>query len=265
MRSPPRCHPHDFRGPTDAGLRTPFDGTAYLKYHAIVVLEESLSDWLSSTEAAARLGVTAGRVRELIASGTLRARRVGNRYLVRRDDVETRATEGPSPGRPFSPRRSWAIILLSSGVPPNGLDAVSLSKVKRVIRERDLWSIRRQLTSRAARREFRAHSSDLPRLEAERGVVLTGARYASEAGLSLVAPDAPVELYVDPDTAHRLIRRYRLRPSERPNVVLHVVPERVRDWINGRLAPRTAVALDLADDRDPRSQEVARATLSRTS
>lgn len=86
----------------------------------------------------------------------------------------------------------------------------------------------------------------------------TGARHAADVGLGLVASDAPLEVYVDHATADRLVLRYRLRPSDRPNVVLHVVPSEVRGWLKGRVAPPDAVALDLADDRDPRSQEVAR-------
>lgn len=229
-----------------------------------MVVEERLSDWISSAEAAKRLGLTAGRVRELIASDALRAHRVGNRFLVNRDDVDARGARGStSGGRDFSPRRAWALILLASGIVPKGLDAVTQSKLKRILREKDLWSLGPRLASRADRRGFRAHSSDLPRLEAESRVVLTGARHAAEVGLRLVAPDAPVEVYVDGPTADRLVKRYLLRPSDRPNVLLHVVTAEVRTWLTGRVAPRTAVALDMADDRDPRSQEIARAFLAR--
>lgn len=228
-----------------------------------MVIEESQSDWISTAEAADRLGLTSGRVRELIASGALSARRVGNRFLVRRDDADARASDGAAVGRPFSPRRAWALILLASGIVPPGLDPVTLSKLRRVLREKDLWSIRSRLASRAKRRELRAHTSDLTRLEAESGVVRTGARHAATAGFSLVASDAPVELYLDAPTAERLVALYRLRPSDRPNVVFHVVPGEVRSWIRGPVAPKPAVALDLADDRDPRSQQVARAYLAR--
>jgi excisionase family DNA binding protein len=227
-----------------------------------VVIEESASDWISSAEAAGRLGLTSGRVRELIASGALRARRVGNRFLVSRNDVDARASGGAAVGRPFSPRRAWALILLASGLVPPGLDPVTLSKLRRVLREKDLWSIRPRFASRAERRELRAHSSDLARIEAEPGVVLTGARHAAAAGFSLIASDAPVEIYLDVPTAERLVAQYRLSPSDRPNVVFHVVPSEVRSWINGPVAPRPAVALDLADDRDPRSQQVAREFLA---
>lgn len=234
----------------------------FLNYYALVVVEEGLSDWIPTAEAAKRLGLTAGRVRELIASDALRARRVGDRYLVSRHEVDARASSGVAVGRPYSPRRAWALILLASGIVPPGLDPVTVSKLRRTLREKDLWSLRLRVASRAQRRELRAHSSDLARLEAEPGVVRTGARSAAAVGLSLIAPDAPVELYVDAATAERLVARYRLRPTDRPNVVLHVLPSEVRSWLSAPLAPRPAIALDLADDRDPRSQDVARAFLA---
>jgi hypothetical protein len=200
-------------------------------------------------------------VRQLVASGAIGSRRIGSRYLVRRDDVEARADAGAPPGRPYSPRRAWALVLLAGGITPAGLDPVSLSKLRGVLRGSTLWELRSQLGSRAMRRDLRAHSSDLPRLEAEDGVVLTGARHAPEAALDLIAPDAPVELYVDSATADRLVARYSLRPSDRPNVRLRIIPPGIRPWLDGRVAPRLAVALDLAEDRDPRAQAVAREAL----
>ncbi len=216
---------------------------------------------MSTAEAAKLLGLTAGRVRQLAASGAIGSRRIGSRYLMRRDDVEARADTGAASGRRFSPRRAWALVLLADGATPAGLDPVTRSKLRAVLRDRSLWAIRARLVSRAQRRDLRAHSSDLDRLESEDGVRLTGARHAPDVGLGLVASDAPVELYVDGPTADRLVARYSLRPSERPNVRLRVLPEGVGAWMPGRVAPRLAVALDLAEDRDPRAQAAAREAL----
>ena len=223
--------------------------------------EEIDADWMSTAEAAGALGLTADRVRQLVTGGAIRSRRIGGRYLVRRDDVEARAGAGAPSGRPYSPRRAWVLLLLAGGVAPAGLDPVTLSKLRAVLRDRSLWAIRSRLGSRAERRDLRAHSSDLERLESEEGVLLTGARHAHEAGLGLIAPEAPVELYVDAATADSLVARYSLRPSERPNVRLRILPPGVRLWLPGRVAPRLAVALDLAEDRDPRAQAVARQAL----
>ena len=224
---------------------------------------EEIEAYLSPAEAAARLGVTARRVRMLVADGALRSVRVGDRALVRREDVEARAREGSAAeGRPFSPRRAWALILMASGRPVPHLDPVTRSKLRRVLAERDLWSLRARLRRRAERRYLRVHSSDLETIERAPGGIRTGARAAMEAGLGLYAGESPVELYVDRATADDLGRRFALRPSRDPNVILRVVPDEVRSWLDEPLAPRLAMALDLAEDGDPRSEQVAREALS---
>ena len=124
--------------------------------------------------------------------------------------------------------------------------------------------MRARLAKRAERREFRAHPSDLKRIEEEPRLVRTSARFAAKAGLRLHAPEAPLEFYVEPRRARDLVARYRLRPSRDPNVILHVVPPEVRAWLQEPVAPRVAVALDLADHPDARSQDVARQVLSGT-
>jgi excisionase family DNA binding protein len=220
-------------------------------------------DWISPTEAAERLGVTPRRVYALVRDDRLRATRVGGRLVVDPREVDARLRGASAVGRPFSARRAWAIILLASGEDPSGIDASTRSKLRRLLREHDLWSMRAKFVYRAQRRPLRAHSSDIARLEAEPGLVRTGARCAAEAGLGLIAPDAPLELYADRATAERLTQRYRMAPSQRPNVVLRILPDEVRAWLRGPLAPRPAIALDLADDQDSRAQEVAREALLR--
>jgi len=222
------------------------------------------ADWLSPAEAADRLGVSPRRVYALIDDGRLRAERVGGRIVVDRDSVEARASGAAANGRPFSARRGWALLLLAAGLDPVGLPPDARSKLRRVLRERDLWSMRARFGTRAERRVLRAHSSDLARIAADPAVIRSGAAAAAYAGLPLVAPGAPLELYVDAATAYRLSERYRLAPSPRGNVTLRVVPDEVRAWLSGPVAPWPAVALDLAEDGDPRGRDVARAALSRS-
>jgi excisionase family DNA binding protein len=222
------------------------------------------ADWLSPAEAADLLGVSPRRVYALIDDGRLRAERVGGRILVHRDSVEARASGAAASGRPFSARRGWALLLLAAGLEPVGLPSDARSKLRRVLRERDLWAMRARFGTRAEQRVRRAHASDLARIAADPAVVRSGVGAAADAGLPLVAPGAPLELYVDAAAAERLIDRYRLSPSPRGNVTLRVVPDEVRAWLTGPVAPWPAVALDLAEDADPRSRDVARAALSRS-
>ena len=227
------------------------------------MIEASGIQYISPSDAARRLGITPRRVYMLVAAERLRAQRIGGRLLIDRGSVDARLATLPRMGRPFSARRAWGLILLAGGENPPWLDQSTKSKLRRVLREHDLWSIRSKLAGRAERQGFRAHSSDLPRLEAEPRVVGTGPRHAAEAGLGLIANDAPVEIYVDRRVADELMKRYRLTASPRPNVILRVVPDTVRPWLDARIAPRLAVALDLAEDADPRSQDAAREALAR--
>lgn len=227
------------------------------------MVDALVADWLSPAEAADRLGVSARRVYALIDVGLLRSERVGGRILVHRDEVEARASGASANGRPFSARRGWALLLLAAGLDPVGLAPDARSKLRRLLRERDLWTMRARFVTRAERLVLRAHASDLPRIAADPDVVRSGAAAAADAGLPLVAPGAPLDLYLDAAAAERLIGAYRLTASPRGNVVLRVVPDEVRAWLTGPVAPWPAVALDLAQDGDPRSLDVARAALER--
>jgi len=227
------------------------------------MVDAIIAAWLSPAEAANRLGVTSRRVYALIDEGRLRGERIGGRILVHRDEVEARAGGASANGRPFSARRGWALLLLAAGLDPVGLAPDARSTLRRLLRERNLWTIRSRFVTRAERVVLRAHASDLPRIVADPDVVRSGAAAAADAGLPLVAPGAPLELYLDAATAGRLIGRYRLIPSPSGNVTLRVVPTNVRPWLAGPVAPWPAVALDLAEDGDPRSLDVARAALER--
>lgn len=59
-------------------------------------------DLLSTTQAADRLGLTPGRVRQLIDTGQLPATRIGERWAIDARDVDRFAREPP--GRPHHPR-----------------------------------------------------------------------------------------------------------------------------------------------------------------
>lgn len=68
-----------------------------------------MAGFMSTTEAAAALGVTRRRVLALIEKGVLEAERIGRNYAVRTESVERRKENNPGPGNPsirpgYSPR-----------------------------------------------------------------------------------------------------------------------------------------------------------------
>jgi len=56
--------------------------------------------WISTSEAAELLGVTIGRIHQLINAGTLRSTKEGRDMFVLRSDVERRLASSPQAGRP---------------------------------------------------------------------------------------------------------------------------------------------------------------------
>ena len=72
----------------------------------IIAIETSIEEakewwpWLLTSEAAEKLGVSIGRVHQLVASGALRSIKEGRDIQVSRADVEARLAAPPRAGRP---------------------------------------------------------------------------------------------------------------------------------------------------------------------
>jgi excisionase family DNA binding protein len=57
---------------------------------------------IGTTEAAKRLGISSNRVRDLIASGRLKAQKIGREYAINPSDLK--AVQNRMPGRPRKAR-----------------------------------------------------------------------------------------------------------------------------------------------------------------
>lgn len=227
------------------------------------MVQESRSlDLLAPADAASQLGVSVRRVYHLIASGRLPAERIGRRLLIERAAVDAWDNVRSPGGQPFSPQRAWGLLVLADGEPAPWLDPVSRSKLRAILRDRSLRELRSRLGRRSERNALRAHPSDLRRLADEPGVMRSGVSAAREIGLELIASEV-LDAYVSERRFDGLVRRYRLRPSRDPNVTLRRLPDLDFGWESRTVAPAAAVAIDLAEDPDPRSQEAADQALRR--
>lgn len=90
----------------------------------------------------------------------------------------------------------------------------------------------------------------------------TGASAALDLGLNLLS-SSELDAYIDAAQLEVLRRRYHLRPTQTGNVLFRVTPKLAPDWPSRRVAPLSAVALDLSDDEDPRSRETGQELLAR--
>lgn len=208
---------------------------------------------LSVAEAAAELGVSARRVRQMLADGVLDGERIGRAWVVDAEQLRAVKHRRPRVGRPWGAASAWALLALADGGEPE-LSPVERSRARKRLAE-GLDAVVGRLAARGALQRFYAHSGLLDRLSSTRGVVRGGISAAAEHGAGLVASDE-FEGYVRERDRDALVSRFALDDqADRPNVVLRVVDDSVWPFRPEQVfAGRSVVAVDLLDSDDPRSQ-----------
>lgn len=213
---------------------------------------------LSINEAAERLGLDAGRVRRLAASGQLDAHKIGGRWLVDERSVARRRASDTRSARPLSPRSAWGLLWAADGRPTPWL---APNERTRALDRANTWTIEDWAWAtqrRAARHRFRGHPSVLPKIRNDARLVRTG---ASVRSLPVDVTASDTEAYVPPDLLSTVVDDYALIASDQPNVVLLEPPADL--WVfDSPDAPWTVVVVDLLDAGDDRSRRAAR-TLAR--
>jgi hypothetical protein len=207
------------------------------------------------SEAALALDVDPSRVRSLIASGSLPAEKLAGRWFVGREGVLARRREPVSAGRPLKARNAWAMLLAASGdEPPKEIDAMALWRIRRSLAYPGLAAMRPRLKGRAEPHAKWAPAGELRALREDRRLVLSGSSAAGALGLQLVAPDA-IDAYLPLEALESVVREHGLQdaPSAEANVLLRAVPAEAWMLDGRKVAPRAAVALDLASYPDARS------------
>ncbi len=225
-----------------------------------MAIGDAIRNERSVAQAAEDLGISAQRVRALIAAGELPARRIGAQWVVDGYAVRRRAEGARLHARPFSSRNAWAALALAAGEKPVGVDAAAISRLRRRLRSDGLSAMAPLLVRRARRVPLRVHPGERDRLLADPALVLGGAAAASRVGLGLIAPES-AEAYVPAPEFEGVVKRHALRRSANPNVLLRVVDGPWPFSPDARVAPLPVVAVDLLEDEDPRSQAAGRAAL----
>lgn len=199
--------------------------------------------------AALRLGVSERRVRALAGGGRLQARKVGGRWLIDPEAVDRRRAIGAPPGRPVAAETAWAILFRASGERPSWPATRDRSRSARVRRLRPHQLAR--LGRRAEVRHFVGSLAAQDALRRHPHAVATGVSAAGGLGTDVVAHGV-VEAYLPEAEAERFARRFALRATDgsRANIILRAASF----WPFGgqRVAPRAAVAVDLAESIDER-------------
>lgn len=216
---------------------------------------------MTAREAAERLNVNQSRVRALVASGILDARRVGSQWLIDTDSVERQAafTSAGATGRPMSRGVAWAASALADGGQARWISASDRTRLRgRLDGTTNVVVVQKWLRSRAETiTRYRVGERDIVDLLRSDGVVATGVSAAGAYGLGL-STGGSADAYVADDLAERLERDFVLIRSSTGNLTLRIAPNDLhlrsaRTTGDGLFAPRLIAGVDLADDRDPRT------------
>jgi excisionase family DNA binding protein len=224
-------------------------------------------DFVSVSDAADSLNLSSARVRLLAANGGLPAAKVGGRWLVERSGLEQRRARGSRGGRRFSPANSWAVLRLASGEVVDTLDPATRSRLRRLLSLEGLVGLAPRLERRAEVRRYSGHPGEIAHLVADKRLVASGVSAARAIDLDLMS-GREADGYIPASALDAFVGEHALSPAAEvgaANVNLRVVSDDVwTDSLAGRVhAPQAAVALDLAEDADPRSRAAGEGLLDR--
>lgn len=212
-------------------------------------------DPISIAEAARTLELSPARVRAMASRGQLPAAKIANRWLVERSAVEQRRRQRALRGRRFTPQNAWALLLLASGENAPKLDPSVRSRLRRALALEGLAALAPRLKDRSSRVSmYRAHPGEIPYVLEDDALVPSGISAAGSMRIGLLA-NREADGYISQSQLQRFIDEHALSPGGSDgNVRLRVVPDDIWQDLAGRsVAPPAAVALDLADELDPRS------------
>jgi excisionase family DNA binding protein len=212
-------------------------------------------DPISVSEAARSLKLSSARVRVMASQGQLPAAKIGDRWLIERSAVEQRQGKESPRGRRFTPRNAWAILLLASDEEAPGLDPSVRSRLRRALALEGLFALAPRLQDRSRVSIYKAHPGELPYVLEDEALVPSGISAAGSMGIGLLA-NGEADGYIAESQLRRFVDMHALSPGGIDgNVQLRVVPDLVWKSLADRpVAPLAAVALDLADEADPRSE-----------
>jgi excisionase family DNA binding protein len=222
-----------------------------------------MTDPISIPEAAAALGLSAGRVHAMVVRGRLPAAKVGGRWLIERGAVERHQRQGSLRGRPLAAHNAWALLRLASGEDPGRIDPSLRSRMRRSLALEGLEEIGPRLAGRGESHYFDAHRGEIPYIVEDSRFVASGVSAAGAHGLDLVS-GSEADGYIRASALREFVASHALQPAPpSSNLHLRVVPDRAWHFLEGaRVAPLAAVALDLAEDADPRSAELGQMALA---
>ncbi|MFC0435034.1 helix-turn-helix domain-containing protein [Kutzneria buriramensis] len=228
-------------------------------------MDKQMRGVMPVSQAAAELGVSRRRVRELVNADQLAARKPGHEVLVDAVAVRHRARSlAQGSRRPLSPKMAWAVLWLLGGHRPSWVSPTELMRV-RDYAKRPLGQLPQLLARRADHIPARMLSSARQQARTLSQVAVGGAHAAIARGADLVVPDDVATIfYASPHGYERLRGLRGVRWGDRDaNVSIRLVEPHnlseaaLTELLKGEVVPAAVAAADLLDEHDERAAQAA--------
>jgi hypothetical protein len=217
------------------------------------------------SEAARILQLSPARVRNLASRGQLPAHKIAGRWVIDVNAVEQRRQENPPEGRRFTSQNAWAALILASGEDPQ-VTPVVRSRLKRALLLDGLGGLAPRLRDRAEVALYSSHPGEIHYILEDAALMRSGISAAGSVGSDLLA-GRELDGYVAESELQNFLDRHmlsRVEGGSDGNVRLRTVPDDVWNNLDLRsrsVAPKAAVALDLAGEQDHRSRASGKSLL----
>jgi hypothetical protein len=215
----------------------------------------ALTDMLTLTEAALRLGVSERRAQQMAENGQIT--RVARGLFDRASVERHRAERGTGLTRTWAEHTAWGAIAILSQMAPLGLGDTQTYRLRATLREiTDPSELAIRLRDRANVTTWAGHRSAVARVREDLVV-------PSRKRIGLVEDDTLVDGYIHSERIHDVVRSHRLTQDDSGAITMRVTDSIAVDFFKERPAfMKTLAGVDAATSLDPRERGVGERVLT---
>lgn len=220
------------------------------------------SNYVSTAEAADRLGVSERQIRNMIVHGQLEVLANVHNHLISIDSLLRTCQIPRRAGRAWSQRIAWAALVILGGGNAAWLQPSERYRLRQSLKTRSVDEVMAAARDRATVRKFRATPDAISRLREY--VAATGETALQDADIAavfgLARGGSILDGYVPTGVADEMAESFNMEKDPNGNVILREVD--FEDALSVDV-PIAAIALDLAESLAAREHSAGRSVLEK--
>ena len=226
----------------------------------MIIGEQTLNGWMTTPEAAEKLGVSRLQVARLVRNEELDAiRSAGGVYLINAESLERYRILFRGKGRPWDKNVSWAALWILSGLTAEWLTYAQRQRLSARLKNIEAIDLAWAARKRAKTIQFRLVQSFFPSAED----MLSSSGVSSDIMLQggLTPRTRKIEGYINENRLEEFIKKYHAVQGEDANAIIHIIPNPPFTLDDYPQMPVAASVVDLCASLDARERNAGITTL----